>query len=145
MSSIHQRVVQSAQQMFQILVLQCFKKASFVEILTSLRSRLGEKYSSSRTRAQFAAKGELTHFSPYYIRSKIIGTSVLPRFPPHVAESLHSLCAHVLLCKLKSHVLPLDKFNPLHCLWDFVPAPSVKICTPLRDKEDASFKSFHGK
>jgi len=71
MSSIHQRVVQFAQQMFQILVLQCFKKASFVEILTSLRSRLGEKYSSSRTRAQFAAKGELTRFSPYYIRLKI--------------------------------------------------------------------------
>jgi len=135
--------------MFQISVLQCFKKASFVEILTSLRSRLGETYSSSSssTRAQFAAKGELARFSPYYIRSKIIGTlykliatfsSLLYRITPFI------LCSRIL-CKLKSHVLPLDKFNPLQYLWDFVPAPPVKICTPLRDKEDASFKSFHGK
>ena len=133
--------------MFQIRILQCFKKASAVEILTSLRSRLGEKYSSSCTRAQFAAKGELARFPPYSIRSKIIGTLY------NLTATFSSLCYRItpfipcsrILCKLKSHVLPLDKFNPLQYLWDFVPAPPVKICTPLRDKEDSSFKSFHGK
>jgi len=131
--------------MFQIRVLQCLKKASSVEILTSLRSRLGERYSSSRTHAQFAAKSEPTRFSPHYIRSKIFGT--LYKFIATFSSSCYRITPFILcsriLCKLKSHVLPLDKFNPLQYLWDFVPVPPVKMFTPLRDKEDASFKSFH--
>jgi len=107
----------------------------------------GDNYSSSRTRTHFATKGELTRFSPYYIRSKIIGT--LHKLIATFSSSCYwitpfTLCSP-LICTLKSHVLPLDKFNPLQYLWDFVPAPPLKICTPLRDKEDASFKSFHSK